>query len=53
MHESQIFNVGFLAKQILGIPSSQIEIEQVFTLVGVLTTLRCGCLYVDNMDQIM
>jgi hypothetical protein len=53
MHESQFFNVNFLAKQILGIPSSQIEIEQVFTLVGVSTILRCYRLYVDNMDQII
>ncbi len=38
MHEGQFSNVGFLAKQILRIPSSQIEIEWVFSLVGVLTT---------------
>jgi hypothetical protein len=41
IHEGQFPNMGFLAKQILGIPSSQVEIERVFNLVGVLTTLRC------------
>ncbi len=47
MHEGQFPNVGFLAKHILGILDSQIEIGQVFSLVGVLTTLRC-CLQVDK-----
>jgi hypothetical protein len=39
MHESQFPNVGFLAKQILGMLSSQIKTEWVFSLAGVLTTL--------------
>jgi hypothetical protein len=46
-------NVGFLAKQILGIPRSQIEIERGFSLVGVLTTLKCCRLQVDNLDCII
>ncbi len=41
IHEIQFPNVGFLAKQILGILGSQIEIECVFNLVNVLTTLQC------------
>jgi hypothetical protein len=41
IHETQFPNVGFLAKQILGILGSQIEIECVFNLVNVLTTLQC------------
>ncbi len=38
IHETQFPNVGLLAKQILGILGSQIEIECVFNLVNVLTT---------------
>ncbi len=32
-------NVGFLAKQILGIQSSQIKIKLIFSIVGVFTSL--------------
>jgi hypothetical protein len=39
IHEGQFLNVGSFTKQILGILSSQIEIEQVFNFVGVLTSL--------------
>jgi serine/threonine protein kinase len=39
-------NVGFLAKQILGILRSQTEIERGFSLVGVLTTFKT--LYVEG-----
>ncbi len=53
MYECQFPNVGFLAKQNFGILSSQIEIEQVFSLVGVLTALRHCYLQVENMDQII
>jgi hypothetical protein len=38
-HEGQFLNVGILAKQVLGIPGSQIETEILCNLVGVLTTL--------------
>ncbi len=41
IHEGQFPNVGIFVKQILGIPKSQIEIERVFSLANVLTTLRC------------
>jgi hypothetical protein len=34
-HEFQFPNVGFLARQILGILASQIEIERMFSIVGV------------------
>ncbi len=45
--------MGFLAKQILAIPGSQIIIELVFNLARVLTTLRCYRLQVENMDRII
>jgi hypothetical protein len=50
MHEGQFSNVGFLAKQILGMLSSQIETEWVFSLARVLTVLRHYYLHVENMD---
>jgi len=53
LHEGQFPNVGFFAKQILGISGSQIEIEYVFSLVGLLTPLRHYCLQVENMDRII
>jgi hypothetical protein len=34
IHETQFLNVDFLGKNILEIPSSQIEIEHVFNLLG-------------------
>jgi hypothetical protein len=40
MYEGQFLNVSFLAKQILGIPGSQTEIEHSFGLVEVLIALR-------------
>jgi hypothetical protein len=50
IHETQFPNVRFFVKQILRILRSQIEIEHVFNLVGVLTTLKCCRLQVDNLD---
>jgi hypothetical protein len=32
--------IGFLARQILGVIGSQIEIERIFSLAGILTNLR-------------
>jgi hypothetical protein len=39
-YEGRFSNVAFLTKQILGISRSQIETKGVFSLIGVLTTLR-------------
>jgi hypothetical protein len=52
-YESQFPNVNSIAKHILRIPRSQIEIERVFNLVDVLTTLRHCKLQVDNLNQII
>jgi hypothetical protein len=49
-HEGQFLNVGFLGKQVLGILGSQIEIEKMFHLINVLTTLKCYHLQVQNLD---
>jgi hypothetical protein len=53
MHEGQFLNVGFLAKQIFGILSSQIKTKWAFSLVGVLIALRQYHLQMDNMDWII
>jgi hypothetical protein len=45
--------VGFLAKQIFRILSSQIEINHVFNLTNVWTTLKCCRLQMENMDRII
>jgi len=39
-HEAMFPTVGFLACQILSIVGSQIEIERIFSLEGILTNLR-------------
>ncbi len=52
-HKGQFSNVGFLAKRVFGIVRSQIEIEKMFSLIGVLTTLKSCRLQVQNLDQII
>jgi hypothetical protein len=39
-HEFKFHVVGFFAKQLLRIASSQIEIEHIFSLVGILKCLK-------------
>jgi hypothetical protein len=41
-----------LAKQILGIQSSQIKIKLIFSIVGVFTSLWWCCLEDDNLDKL-
>ncbi len=48
--KGQFLNVGFLAKQIFGIPKSSIETKIMFSLDGVLTALRHYCLQVESLD---
>ncbi len=51
-HEFKFFKIGFLAKQILGIVDSQIEIECIFSLARVLTSLRRCRLQSENLDKL-
>ncbi len=51
-HESQFSNVGFFIKQVFGILSFQIETKGMFNLASVLTTLKCYCLQVQNLNWI-
>ncbi len=52
-HESQFPNIGLFAKQILGIPRSQIGIECVFNISSVLTMLKCCKLQVNFFNCII
>jgi hypothetical protein len=51
-HESQFSNVGFLAKQILGILRN-LEIKRIFNNVDVLISLQHCQLGLDNLDALM
>jgi hypothetical protein len=52
-HESLLPRVGFLARQIIDIPRSQIEIEHIFSLAGILSNLRRYCLQCDNLEKLI
>jgi hypothetical protein len=45
--------VGFCARQILGIVGCQIEIERIFSLIGILTNLRRYHLQSKNLDKLI
>ncbi len=42
-----------LVKQILGIPITQIEIERIFSIVGVLRALKRCRLQTNNLDKLI
>jgi hypothetical protein len=44
---------GFLARQYLGIPGSQIEIERIFSVASILTNLRCSRLGLENLNNLI
>ncbi len=50
-HESLFPRIEFLARQIIGILRSQIEIECIFSLVGILTNLRRYFLQCDYLKK--
>jgi hypothetical protein len=52
-HESIFPTIDFLTKKILGIVSSQIEIEIIFSLVGVSIDLRRCCLQSNNFEKLI
>ncbi len=51
-HESKFLKIGFFVKQILRIVGSQIEIECIFSLVRVLTSLKRCWLECENLDKL-
>ncbi len=52
-HEIWFPNMSFVAWQILGIPKSQIEIEILFNIVGMLTSLWHCKLGVKNLNKLV
>jgi hypothetical protein len=42
--------MGFLARQYLGIPGSQIETERIFSVAGILSNLHRSKIGIDNLD---
>ncbi len=45
--------VGFCAKQILGIVGSQIETKRMFSLTGILTSIKRCCLQYKKLDKLI
>jgi hypothetical protein len=52
-HEFGFLVISFLAKQILGIVSSQIETECIFCVAGILTSLRRCWLQSENLNKLI
>ncbi len=50
-HEVHYSYVGFVARQILGIVGSQIEVERVFNIASICTNLRHSRLGIDNLEM--
>lgn len=46
-NKGQVPNIGFLAHQVMSIVGFQIEIERIFSMVEIITHLRCW-LDIDN-----
>ena len=53
LNASRFPSVSFLARQILAIPGSQIETERIFSIAGVLTSLRRCRLGLNNLDSLI
>jgi hypothetical protein len=45
--------IGFLVKQILRIVVFEIEIEKMFSLVGILTNFKRCCLQLKNLEKLI
>lgn len=52
-HEVQFPNVGFLARQILGIVGTQVETERIFSVVGLITAARRRHIGPDNLNKLV
>jgi hypothetical protein len=51
-HHSRFPVERLLARQIFGIVNSQIEIENIFSLIGILTNLGKCCLQPKNLEKL-
>jgi hypothetical protein len=45
--------VGFVARQILGIVGSHIEVEKVFNVAGICTSLQRSRLAIENIEMLI
>jgi hypothetical protein len=52
-HEKEFRNVAFLARQILGIVGSQVEIERIFSITGVILSQQRCRLGVEHLDKLV
>ncbi len=52
-HELQFPNISFVAKQLLRMSRSQIEIKRLFDIARILTSLHCYRLGVENLDKLV
>jgi uncharacterized membrane protein len=52
-HQAQFPHVALVAQQILVIVGSQIEIEQIFNLAGVITNLQWSRIGIDNLHRLI
>jgi hypothetical protein len=52
-HESMFPTISFCVKQILGIVVCQIKIKRIFSLVGILTSLKRCRLQLENLDKLI
>ncbi len=52
-HESMFPTIGFCARQILGIVRSQIEMERIFSLVGIFINHKECHLQSKNLDNLI
>ncbi len=52
-HERTFFILGFCVKQILGIVESQIEMERIFSLVGIFTSHNECLLQSNFLDKLI
>jgi len=51
-HEQQFPNLAYLTRQVMGIVGSQIEIERIFNMVGVITSLKRCQLGIEILDKL-
>ena len=52
-HEKEFRNVAFLARQILGIVGSQVEIERIFSITGVILSQQRRRLGMEHLEKVV
>jgi len=52
-HEQWFPNLTYVSRQVMGIVGSQIEIERIFSMVRVITSLKRCWLGIENLDKLV